>query len=139
ELEELKANPHCPARGIVIEGELDKGRGPVATMLIQKGTLEIGDVVLAGTSYGRVRAMLDFKGRRIKKATPATPVEILGLSDVPEAGDLFYVLQDEKKARQFVERRLEKKRQNENVTPERVTLEDLFQQIQEGKVKELNL
>jgi translation initiation factor IF-2 len=139
EMEELKANPNCPARGIVIEGELDKGRGPVATILIQKGTLEIGDVVLAGTSYGKVRAMLDFKGRRITKATPATPVEILGLSDVPEAGDSFYVLQDEKKARQFVEKRLEKKRQSENITPERVTLEDLFQQIKEGKVKELNL
>lgn len=139
EMEELKANPHCPARGTVVEAQLDKGRGPVATVLIQKGTLEVGDNILAGTAYGKVRAMQDFKGRRIKKAPPATPVEILGLSEVPEAGDLFYVVQDEKRARQIVEKRLAKKRQNESVTPEKVTLEDLFKQIQEGRVKELNL
>lgn len=139
ELEEIKANPNCPARGTVIEAQLDKGRGPVATVLIQKGTLKVGDIVLAGTAYGKVRAMQDYKGRRIKKASPGTPVEILGLSEVPEAGDLFYVVKDEKLARQIVEKRQEKKRQSESIGPEKVTLEDLFKQIQEGKVKELNL
>jgi len=140
EMEELKTNPHRPARGTVIEAQLDKGRGPVATVLIQKGTLEIGDYVIAGTAQGRVRAMLDFKGRRIKKALPATPVEILGLSEVPNAGDPFAVCQDEKLARQVVEERLQQqKRQHDMTTPEKVTLEDLFKQIQQGKVKELNL
>lgn len=138
EMEELKANPRRPARGTVIEAELDKGRGPVATVLIQKGTLNVGDYVLAGVAHGRVRAMLDFKGRRIKKALPSTPVEILGLSEVPNAGDLFVVCQDEKLARQLVEQRLNQKRQ-EAMTPGKVSLEDLFKQIQEGQVKELNL
>ncbi len=138
EMEELKANPRRPARGTVIEAQLDKGRGPVATVLIQKGTLEIGDYVLAGTAHGRVRAMMDFKGRRIKKAPPATPVEILGLSEVPNAGDPFYAVHDEKLARQIVEERIKQKRQDA-LTPGKVTLEDLFKQIQEGKVKELNL
>ena len=96
EMEELKSDPNRQARGTVIDARLDKGRGPVATVLIQKGTLHIGDYVLAGTAYGKIRAMLDFKGRRVKKALPATPVEILGLSEVPNAGDPFYVLPDEK-------------------------------------------
>lgn len=139
EMEELKANPFCPARGTVIEAELDKGRGPVATVLIQKGTLSVGDHILVGTTYGRVRAMTDFKGRRIKKALPGTPVAILGLSDVPDAGDMLYAVDDEKTARQIAEKRLDKKRQMENVVPEKVTLDDLFNQIKEGKVKELNL
>ncbi|MDN5366029.1 MAG: translation initiation factor [Thermacetogenium sp.] len=139
EMEELKANPNCPARGTVIEAQLDKGRGPVATVLIQKGTLKVGDIILAGTACGKVRAMQDYKGRRIKKASPGTPVEILGLSEVPEAGDLFYVVKDEKLARQIVEKRQEKKRLSESAGPDKVTLEDLFKQIQEGKVKELNL
>ncbi|HHW40387.1 MAG TPA: translation initiation factor IF-2 [Syntrophomonadaceae bacterium] len=139
EMEELKANPNRPARGTVIEAQLDKGRGPVATVLIQKGTLEIGDYVIAGTAHGRVRAMLDFKGRRIKKALPATPVEILGLSEVPNPGDPFAVCQDEKLARQIVEERLQQKRQHDMATREKVTLDDLFKQIQQGKVKELNL
>ncbi|MGB9792089.1 MAG: translation initiation factor IF-2, partial [Thermacetogeniaceae bacterium] len=139
EMEELKANPNRPARGTVIEAKLDKGRGPVATVLIQKGTLEVGDYVIAGTAHGRVRAMLDFKGRRIKKATPSTPVEILGLSEVPNPGDSLVVCQDEKLARQIVEERMEQKRQQELTTKEKVTLDDLFKQIQQGKVKELKL
>lgn len=139
EMEELRANPNRSARGTVIEARLDKGRGPVATVLIQKGTLNIGDYILAGVTYGRVRAMMDFKGRRIKKAIPSTPVEILGFSDVPNAGDAFYVVQDEKLARQVVEERLEQKRQHEISASGKITLEDLFKEIQEGKVKELNL
>lgn len=139
EMEELKANPNRPARGTVIEAELDKGRGPVATVLVQKGTLEIGDYVIAGTAHGRVRAMLDFKGKRIKKATPSTPVEILGLSEVPNPGDPFAVCQDEKLARQIVEERQQQKRQHDLATREKITLDDLFKQIQQGKVKELKL
>ena len=139
EMEELKSNPNRAARGTVIDARLDKGRGPVATVLIQKGALHVGDYTLAGTAYGKVRAMLDFKGRRVKKALPATPVEILGLSEVPNAGDPFYVLPDEKLARQIVEERVKQRRQQDNVNPEKVTLEDLFKQIQQGKIKELNL
>ena len=139
EMEELKSNPNRAARGTVIDARLDKGRGPVATVLIQKGALHVGDYALAGTAYGKVRAMLDFKGRRVKKALPATPVEILGLSEAPNAGDPFYVLPDEKLARQIVEERVKLKRQQDNVNPEKVTLEDLFKQIRQGKIKELNL
>jgi translation initiation factor IF-2 len=139
EMEEFKSNPNRTARGTVIDARLDRGRGPVATVLIQKGTLHVGDYTLAGTAYGRIRAMLDFKGRRLKKAPPATPVEILGLSEVPNAGDPFYVLPDEKLARQIVDERVKVKRQQGNVNPEKVSLEDLFKQIQQGKVKELNL
>jgi translation initiation factor IF-2 len=139
EMEELKANPKKPARGIVIEAELDKGRGPVATVLIQNGTLYIGDQILVGIASGNVRAMYDFKGNRIDEALPGTPVEILGLSEVPAAGDLLYAVYDEKLARHIAEKRSEKKRQIENVVPEKVTLEELFNQIKEGKVKELNL
>lgn len=139
EMEELKANPKKPARGIVIEAELDKGRGPAATVLIQNGILYIGDQILVGIASGKVRAMYDFKGNRIEKASPGTPVEILGLSEVPAAGDLLYAVDDERLARQIAEKRFEKKRQIENVVPEKVTLEELFNQIKEGKVKELNL
>ncbi len=139
EMEELKSNPNRAARGTVIDARLDKGRGPVATVLIQKGDLHVGDYALAGTAYGKVRAMLDFKGRRVKKAPPATPVEILGLSEAPNAGDPFYVLPDEKLARQIVEERVKVRRQQDNVNPEKVTLEDLFKQIRQGKIKELNL
>jgi translation initiation factor IF-2 len=139
EMEEYKANPYCPARGTVIEAELDKGRGPVATVLIQKGTLSVGDLILVGIAFGKVRAMYDFKGRRIKKALPGTPVAILGLSEVPAAGDSLYAVDDERTARQIAEKRSDKKRQMENVVPERVTLDELFKQIKEGKVKELNM
>jgi translation initiation factor IF-2 len=138
EMEELKANPHRPARGTVIEAKLDKGRGPVATVLVQKGTLRVGDYVIAGTTHGRVRAMMDFRGQRVKEATPSTPVEILGLSDVPNAGDAFCVVEDEKLAREIVEKRIEEERQRKIAAPS-TTLEDLFKKIQEGEVKELNL
>lgn len=138
EMEELKANPHRPARGTVIEAKLDKGRGPVATVLVQKGTLRVGDYVIAGTTHGRVRAMMDFRGQRVKEATPSTPVEILGLSDVPNAGDAFCVVEDEKLAREIVEKRIEEQRQRKIAAPG-TTLEDLFKKIQEGEVKELNL
>lgn len=139
EMLELKANPKRLASGTVIEAKLDKGRGPVATVLVQNGTLKIGDSIVAGSSYGRVRAMMNDKGKAIKKAGPSTPVEILGLSDVPEAGDLFNAVREDKIARQIVEKRkLKVREENLNATA-RVTLEDLFKHIQEGNVKELNI
>lgn len=139
EMAELKANPNRKAKGTIIEAKLDKGRGPVATVLVQNGTLEVGDPVFAGFAYGRVRAMMDFQGRRVKKATPSMPVEVLGLSDVPQAGDILYAVEDEKIARQFAEKRLAKKREEEMKATTRVTLDDLFKKIQEGQVKELNV
>ncbi len=140
EVAELKANPGRPARGTVIEAELDKGRGPVATVLVQNGTLNIGDGIVAGTAFGRVRAMMDDKGRRIKKAFPSTPVEVLGFHEVPLAGDAFYVVKDEKAMRQIIDKRLVRKRQEElKVSTTRVSLEDLFKHIKEGQVKELHL
>ncbi|MCL6611900.1 MAG: translation initiation factor IF-2 [Peptococcaceae bacterium] len=140
EVNDLKANPNRPARGTVIEAELDKGRGPVASVLVQNGTLHVGDAVVAGTSHGRVRAMMDDKGRRIKKAGPSTPVEVLGFNEVPQAGDTFYVVKDEKMIKQIIDKRLARKRQEElkSAAP-RVTLEDLFRNIREGQVKELRL
>ena len=101
EVKELKANPNRRARGLVIEAQLDKGRGPVATVLVQKGTLHVGDFIAAGASSGKVRAMMDDKGRRVKEAGPSTPVEILGLNDVPNAGEVFIAHQNEKEARSF--------------------------------------
>ncbi|KJR97670.1 MAG: translation initiation factor IF-2 [Peptococcaceae bacterium BRH_c4a] len=140
EVNELRANPNRPARGTVIEAELDKGRGPLATVLVQNGTLHIGDGIVAGTAFGKVRAMVDDKGRRIKKAGPSTPVEVLGFHDVPLAGDAFYVVKDEKAVRQIIDKRVTRRRQEELKTPAlRVTLEDLFKHIQEGQVKELCL
>jgi translation initiation factor IF-2 len=139
EMAELKANPDGRPRGTVIEAKLDKGRGPVATVLVQNGTLRVGDIVVAGTSYGRVRAMINDRGRRVKEAPPSCPVEILGLNEVPSAGDLFVVYDDERKARQLVEKRLAKQKQELLGAQNRVTLEDLYKQIQEGEVKELNL
>ncbi|HBV98851.1 MAG: translation initiation factor IF-2 [Peptococcaceae bacterium BICA1-7] len=139
EVSEFKANPNRAARGTVIEAELDKGRGPVASVLVQNGTLQIGDNIVAGTAFGKVRAMMDDKGRRIKKAAPSTPVEVLGFHDVPQAGDAFYVVRDDKTMRQIIEKRVVKKRQEDIKTVSRVTLEDLFKNIQEGQIKELNL
>ncbi|GIM47842.1 translation initiation factor IF-2 [Collibacillus ludicampi] len=139
EVAELKANPDGRPRGTVIEAELDKGRGPVATVLVQNGTLRVGDIVVAGTSYGRVRAMINDRGRRVKEAPPSCPVEILGLNEVPSAGDLFVVYDDERKARQLVEKRQAKQKQELLGAQNRVTLEDLYKQIQEGEVKELNI
>jgi translation initiation factor IF-2 len=139
EVQELKANPGKPARGVVIEAELDKGRGPVATALVQSGTLRVGDAVVAGLHYGRVRAMISDKGRKLQEAGPATAVEILGLSGVPQAGDTFAAVGDEKKARQIALARQERHRQETMVSQPRITLDALHQQIQHGEVKELRM
>ena len=140
EMKELKANPNKPARGAIIEAQLDKGRGPVATVLVQEGTLNIGDPIVAGAAYGRIRAMMDDKGRRVKKAGPSKPVEILGLSEVPAAGDTFYVAANEKQARQLAESVVAKSRKDMlKETPQKVSLDDLFSQIQSGNMKELNI
>ncbi|GAX90568.1 translation initiation factor IF-2 [Effusibacillus lacus] len=139
EMAELKADPSARPRGTVIEAELDKGRGPVATVLVQNGTLKVGDVVVAGKTFGKVRAMVNDRGRRVKEAGPSGPVEILGLNDVPSAGDLFVVYDDERKARALAEKRIAKERQEQLGAQSRVTLEDLYKQIQEGEVKELNV
>ncbi|MDK2820565.1 MAG: translation initiation factor [Clostridia bacterium] len=139
DIQELKANPNRPARGIIIEAQLDKGRGPVATMLVQKGTLKIGDNLVAGSVYGRVRAMNNDKGERIESAPPSMPVEVLGLSDLPEAGDIFQVIEDEKLARQIAELRQEERREKELKASSKTSLDDLFKQLEAGEVKELNL
>jgi len=139
EMQELKANPNRPAIGTIIESEVDKGRGPVATAIVQTGSLKVGDSIVAGHTYGRVRAMINDKGQRVKKAGPSTAVEILGLSDVPEAGDRFGVVKDDKTARQIAEKRQQEIREKNLKTTQRVSLEDLFEQIQQGKVKDLNV
>ncbi|NLP37934.1 MAG: translation initiation factor IF-2 [Firmicutes bacterium] len=139
EMSELKANPDKPAIGTVVEAKLDKGRGPVATVLVQDGTLNVGDSIICGTIYGKVRAMIDDKGKRVKKAGPSTPVEILGLSDVPEAGDDLQAVSDDKIARQVAEKRAEKRREVELNKTAKISLDDLFNQIQQGEVKELNI
>ena len=139
EMQELKANPNRSAKGTIVEARLDKGRGPVATALIQKGTLRVGDSIVAGTAYGKVRAMIDDKGKKVKAALPSIPVEVLGLSDVPNAGDLMYCVPDEKTARQIANIREEKRKAESYSANPRVSLEELFSQIQEGKVKELNI
>lgn len=140
EMEEYKANPEKPARGAVIEAELDKGKGPVATLLIQNGTLRIGDSIVVGNTFGRVRAMVNDVGRRVKKATPSTPVEITGLNNVPQAGDQFMVFEDEKKARQIGETRAERALITERKeTTSKVSLDDLFEKIKEGEMKEINV
>ena len=137
---ELKANPNRRARGLVIEAELDKGRGPVATVLVQKGTLHVGDFVSAGACSGKVRAMIDDKGRRVKEATPSTPVEILGLSDVPSAGEVFLAHESDKTAKSYAETYLaQNKEKMLEETRSRMSLDDLFSQIKEGNLKELNL
>ena len=138
EVQDLKANPNRPAQGVVIEAKLDKGRGPVASVLIQKGTLRVGDTIIVGTCFGKVRAMNNERGERVKKAEPSIPVEILGLNDVPEAGDILNVT-DEKTARSVAEKRLEKKRSSALHVNAKVTLDDLFNQIQQGELKELPL
>ncbi len=139
EMRELKANPNRSARGVVVEAELDKGRGPVATVLIQKGTLNIGDSVVAGNVSGRVRAMLNDKGKRIKKAVPAMPVAVLGLEDCPKAGDVFVVTTDERAARLVADVRQEKFRQENLLKSSRLKLEDLYSKIKQGEVKVLNI
>ena len=140
EVHELKANPDRNARGIVIEAELDRGRGPVATILVQKGTLHVGDNVAAGASYGKIRAMIDDKGRRVKEAGPSTPVEILGLNDVPNAGEIIMAMDSDKEARNVAETFIsEGKKKLLDDTKHKVSLDALFEQIQAGNVKELGL
>ncbi len=139
EMKELKANPNKRANGNIIEARLDKGRGPVATALVKAGTLNVGDPVVVGGTYGRVRAMVSDKGKQIKKAGPSIPVEILGLNDVPHAGDMFYVAKSEKQARQVAESVIAKSRIDMLKETQKVSLEDLFSQIQSGNVKELNI
>ncbi|MFZ3100988.1 MAG: translation initiation factor IF-2, partial [Desulfitobacteriaceae bacterium] len=139
EVKELTANPDRPAMGSVIEAELDKGKGPVATVLIAKGSLNVGDVIVAGCAFGRIRAMVDDKGRRVKKAGPSMPVEVQGLSEVPGAGDPFYVVADEKLARQVISARLVERKASEAKQIVKVSLEDLFERIKDGEVKELNI
>ncbi len=137
---ELKANPDRRARGLVIEAELDKGRGPVATVLVQKGRLQVGDFISAGSSHGKVRAMIDDKGRRVKEALPSTPVEILGLNDVPSAGEVFIAHDNDKSAKTYAETYLAQNREKMiEDTKSRMSLDDLFSQIKEGNLKELNL
>lgn len=138
EIEELKADPDRPARGCVIEARVKKGKGSTASILVQQGTLHLGDAILSGTTYGRVRTMVDDKGRRIKKAGPSRPVEISGLSGTPEAGDDFIVMPSDKEARQMAEQRLEQEKNNRQAKA-KVSLDDLFSRIQEGDVKDINL
>ncbi|MGB4430452.1 MAG: translation initiation factor IF-2 [Limnochordia bacterium] len=139
EVEDVKADPDCPARGTVIDAKLDRGRGPVATVLISQGTLRVGDAFVVGNYCGRVRALINDQGEQIKEATPSTPVEVLGISDVPQAGDAFVVVKDEQTARQVAGIQQQKQREKELSRTTRVTLDDLYRKIQEGEVKELNL
>jgi len=138
EILELKARYEGPAKGTVIESKLDKQKGPVATLLVQEGTLKVGDVIVAGTVYGKIRAMFDDKGRRVKEAGPSMPVEVLGFEDLPMAGDTFRVVENEKKARQIAEMRKIKKEQQEKLS-KGIMLEDVFKKIQEGELKELKV
>jgi translation initiation factor IF-2 len=139
EMLELQADPQQMAQGVIVEARLDKTRGPVATVLIQQGTLHRGDAYVAGVYYGRVRAMLDYRGRKVKAAGPATPLEVLGLTDVPAAGDSFMVVEDERKARQISSVRQEKQRTKQLAQTSRVTLDDLYRRISAGEVKDLHL
>ena len=140
DMKELKANPDRMAKGTVIEAKLDKGRGSVSTVLVQNGTLNVGDIVVAGTAVGKVRAMVDDSGRRIKAAGPSMPVEILGLNEVPEGGDLFYAVTDERKARMVVEQRKQKIKDEYNKSTQQVvSLDALFSQIEQGQIKDLNI
>jgi len=139
EMEELKANPDRKAVGTVVEGELDKGRGPVATVIVQNGTLRVGDPVVVGSTYGKIRAMIDDKGKNVKKATPSMPVEILGISDVPNAGDQFVVVGSDKIARSIADKRKARAREEMLKAGQKVSLDDFFKQMQEGAVKDLNV
>ncbi|MEG1594765.1 MAG: translation initiation factor IF-2, partial [Oscillibacter sp.] len=139
EISELKANPNRAGQGTVIEARLDKGRGPVATLLVQNGTLHQGDVIIAGTAVGRVRTMLDYKGNRLTQAGPSVPVEIAGLSEAPTAGSTFFAVADERMARELVDQRKADERAKISGVVEKVSLENLFDQIQAGERKELAL
>ena len=140
EVKELKANPNRKGRGLILEAQLDKGRGPVATVLVQKGTLNVGDNVTVGTAFGKIRAMIDDKGRRVKKAGPSTPVEILGLNEVPQAGEVFIATETEKEARAMAETFIATKREKMLAdTKSKLSLDGLFDQIQAGQIKDLNI
>lgn len=139
EILELKANPNKLARGTIVEAKIDKGRGVVATVLVQEGTLSVGDAFVAGTQFGKVRALLDDEGRKIDKATPSIPVEVIGLSGIPQAGDPFTVVEDERISREIANTRMQRQRLAQQVQYKRVTLDDLYSQIKKGDVKELNI
>ncbi len=139
DMKELKANPKKQAKGVVIEAKLDKAKGPVATMLVQRGTLDVGDTILVGSVIGRIRTMTNDKGKKVKKAGPSTPVEITGLAEVPEAGDTFYEVKDEKTAKHLMERRKRQARDKALNATTKVTLDDLFSQIEKGNLKQLNI
>ena len=139
DMQELKANPNRQAKGAVIEAKLDRGRGPVATVLVQNGTLHSGDTVIAGKAVGRVRVMTDERGRKLENAGPSVPVEIIGLGEVPDAGDIFYAVDNERMARELVEQRKDKEKEERNKAMQKVTLENLFDTIQQGNMKELNI
>ena len=138
-MKELKANPNRAAKGIVIEARLDKGRGPVATLLVQNGTLHSGDIIVAGTSVGRVRVMTNDKGQEITEAGPAVPVEITGLAEAPQSGDMFDAVSDEKLARELVEQRKQQQKEEQFSQFQKVTLDNLFESINEGEIKDLNI
>ena len=139
EMKELKANPNRKAKGIVIEAKLDKGRGPIATLLVQNGTLKSGDIIVAGTAVGRVRVMTDYKGKKIDEAGPSVPVEIAGLAEAPNAGDAFDAVSDERLARELVEQRKQKEKEAQFNSVQKVTLDNLFSTIEAGEMKELNI
>ena len=139
DMKELKANPKKQAKGVIIEAKLDKSKGPVATMLVQRGTLDVGDTIVVGSVIGRIRTMSNYKGKKVKKAGPSTPVEITGLTEVPTAGETFYEVDDEKTAKHLIERRKRQEREKSINATSKVSLNDLFSQIEKGKLKELNI
>ena len=139
DMKDLRANPNKQSKGVVIEARLDKAKGPIASLLVQRGTLDVGDTIVVGSSIGRIRAMKNDRGQRVKKAGPSTPVEIMGLTSVPEAGDTFYEVKNEKMAKQLIERRKRQAREKSINATSKVTLNDLFSQIEKGKLKQLNI
>ena len=139
EVAELKANPNRAAKGVVIEARLDKGRGPIATLLVQNGTLNAGDIIVAGTAVGRVRVMVNERGQRMKSAGPSVPVEVMGLAETPNAGDAFDAVSDERLARELVEQRKQKEKEDKFNAQHKVTLDNLFSSLKEGEMKELNI
>lgn len=139
DMKELKANPNKQSKGVIIEAKLDKRKGPVATMLVQRGSLDTGDTIIVGSTIGRIRTMRDDKGKIVKKAGPSTPVEITGLTSVPEAGEIFYEVKDEKTAKHLIENRKRKLRDKNLKENKKITLEDLFEHIEKGNLKQLNI
>ena len=139
DVQELKANPDKQSKGVVIEARLDKTKGPIASMLVQRGTLDVGDTIVVGSVIGRIRAMVNDKGKKVKKAGPSTPVEVIGLTEVPEAGEIFYEVEDEKTAKHLIEKRKRQEREKSINAMSKVSLNDLFSQIEKNKLKQLNL